>query len=416
MKNRRAALPFILVALFIDAVGIGLVIPVLPTLIKEFTSSAELQVYYYGWLNSLYQLMQFFFAPVLGALSDHYGRRKVLLVSLFGAALDYFFFALSPNIFWLFIARAIAGITGANFSVAYAYVADVTEPEKRAQRFGLLGAVFGVGYILGPGIGGTLASIDPRLPFYFAGGLALLNWLYGYFLLPESLEPAKRSNEPMTWRKLNPFSNIGSLRRYPIVFNLVGAVVLTTLALNIMMYTYVLYMDRRFAWNPQEIGLAIAALGVLLAGVQVGLLGPLVRWLGERRTVVLGAAAGVVGYILFGLANMGWMVFPVGVVLGLASVAEPAARGLLSKEVGEDEQGKVMGSINSLTSLVGAFAPTLGAAVFAQVATVSRYSPLLGAPYFLSALLTLMGLVLIIYSFSKHKEKPKVKLPLEGHD
>ena len=420
MKNYRAGLPFILVTVFVDTLGIGLIIPVLPTLLKEFTSSPAQQAYYFGLLGSLYQLMQFFFASVLGALSDHYGRRKVLLVSLLGGAIDYFLFALSPTLIWLLIARVIAGITGANLTVAYAYVADVSPPAKRAQRFGLLTAVGGVGYVMGPGIGGTLAALnpqmlDPRLPFYFAGGLALLNCLYGFFLLPESLEPDKRSKEPMSWRKLNPFTNIASLRRYPIVAGLIVAVALITLSFQIMTNTAVLYMERRFEWGPREIGFIIGGLGVLVAAVQVGLIRVLLRWLGERVTVILGALFGMVAYVLFGLANRGWMVVPVGLALGLASVAEPAARGLLSKEVGEHEQGTVMGAINSLTALTGAIAPILGSAVFAQVTTVGRYSPWLGAPFFLSAVLTLIGLALIIVSFSKHKEI-KEKVPLEGHD
>jgi len=415
MRNHRAALPFILITLFIDSLGIGLIIPVLPTLLKEFTSSAQEVAYYTGLLGSLYQWMQFFFAPVLGALSDHYGRRRILLVSLLGGAIDYFLFALSPNLILLFIARVIAGITGANLTVAYAYVADVSPPLKRAQRFGLMTAVGGVGYVMGPGIGGTLAAVDPRLPFYFAGGLALLNGLYGFFVLPESLEPDKRSKEPMSWRKLNPFTNIASLRRYPIVSGLIVAVVLTTLAFQIMTFSAVLYMGRRFEWGPKDIGFVIAGLGILVAAVQVGLIRVLLRWLGERVTVMLGALAGMVAYLLFGLANRGWMVVPVGVALGLASVAEPAARGLLSKEVGEHEQGTVMGAVNSLTSLTGAIAPILGSAVFAQVTTVGRYSPWLGAPFFLSALLTLVGLGLIVVSFSRHKEI-KEKVPLESHD
>ena len=412
MQNHRAGLPFILITLFIDSLGIGLIIPVLPSLLGEFTSSPKEVAYYSGFLLSLYQGMQFFFAPVLGALSDHYGRRRVLIVSLLGGAIDYFLFALSPNLILLFIARVIAGISGANLTVAYAYVADVSPPLKRAQRFGLMTAVGGVGYVMGPGIGGTLAAIDPRLPFYFAGGLALLNGLYGFFLLPESLEPDKRSKEPMSWRKLNPFTNIANLRRYPIVSSLILAVFFTTLAFQIMANIAVLYMGRRFEWGPKDIGFILAGLGVLVAGVQIGLIRVLLRWLGERVTVMLGALAGMVAYLLFGLANRGWMVVPVGLALGLASVAEPAARGLLSKEVGEHEQGTVMGAVNSLTALTGVIAPILGSAVFAQVTTVGRYSPWLGAPFFLSALLTLVGLSMIVVSFSKHKEK----VPLESHD
>ncbi len=412
MRNHRAGLPFILITLFIDFLGIGLVIPVLPTLLKEFTTGAEQQAYYLGFLSSLYQFMQFFFAPVLGALSDHYGRRRVLLVSLLGGAIDYFLFALAPTLLLLIIARVIAGISGANSTVAYAYVADVSPPIKRAQRFGLLGAVGAIGFVLGPAIGGLLADPDPRFPFYCAGGLALLNWLYGFFLLPESLEPDKRSKEPMSWRKLNPFSNIASLRRYPIVSGLIVAIVLTTLSFQMLTSISVLYMGRRFEWSPKTIGLAIGALAVLAGLVQVGLIRVLLKRLGERLTVLLGALAGVAGYILFGLANRGWMVIPVGLSLGLASVAEPAARGLLSKEVGEHEQGTGIGAINSLTSLTGAIAPILGTAVYAQVTTVDRYSPWLGAPFFLSAVFALIGLGLIMVSFSRHKEK----VPLESHD
>jgi MFS transporter, DHA1 family, tetracycline resistance protein len=391
--RRTASIVFILITIFLDVLGIGLIIPVLPQLITELSggdvASASRS---YGIFVAAYAAMQFLFAPVLGALSDRFGRRPVLLVSLLGAGLDYLVMGFAPTLAWLFAARLIAGLTAANITVANAYIADVTPSAERAARYGLVGAAFGMGFIIAPAFGGLLGSIDLRLPFFAAAGIVLLNWLYGFFILPESLPPEKR--RPLRIRQANPIGSVLRLRQYPGV----GALALVSIAANLayllLQTVWVLYTTLRFGWGPLENGLALAFLGVLTAVMQGLAIRPLLARWGERRAIVIGLAASVASFTLYALAPAGWMMLPAMVVGSLGGIAGPAIQGLISRLVADTEQGGVQGALASVGSLTAVIAPLLGTTLFAAfTATTARiYFP--GAPFLFGAVMLLIAIAL----------------------
>src|SRR5690554_249809 len=308
MQRRQAAIPFILITILIDVLGIGLIVPILPELIIEMTgglTSTGSSVY--GIFIAVYAAMQFLFAPILGGLSDRFGRRPVLLLSLLGAGLDYLLMALAPTLWVLFLGRVIAGITGANLTVANAYIADVTEPADRAKNFGLIGAVFGIGFIVGPAMGGFLGSFDLRLPFFAAAALALVNWLYGWFILPESLKPEHR--QKFSVGHLNPLRAFAVLARYPVVLGLAFTLVCTYLAQNILQSVWVLFTGFQFNWGPLQNGFSLTLLGVLTAIVQGGLIRVLLPRLGEQRAIVVGMLISTVTMLSYGLLTQEWMLY-----------------------------------------------------------------------------------------------------------
>lgn len=393
MTRRTPAIAFILVTLFLDILGIGLIVPILPRLIEELSggnvASASTT---FGLLASLYSLMQFLFAPILGSLSDRYGRRPVILGSLLGSGLDYLVLAMAPTLGWFYLGRIVAGVTGANITAATAYIADVSPPEKRAQSFGLIGATFGLGFICGPALGGVLGGVGLRMPFYAAAALALLNWCYGLWVLPESLGVANR--RAFRWARANPVGSLTALRRHPVVFGLTGTFFLLHLAHAAVHSTWVLYTKYRYEWTVTETGVSLAIVGVMAALVQGGLVRFVVPRLGERRAIATGLAVGVLTMAGYGVASEGWMIYPILVFGSLGGITGPAVQALISKNVEANEQGAVQGALSSLGSVAGIIGPLVATTLFGYF--IGSRAPMVvpGAPFYAGALLLIGALVL----------------------
>ena len=393
MPGRRAAFVFIFITVALDSLALGVIIPVLPKLVLEFeggdTASAAAWV---GLFGTVYAAMQFFFAPLLGALSDRFGRRPVVLLSNFGMAADYGIMALAPSVAWLLLGRMLSGLCGASWTVAGAYIADTTPAEQRAARFGILNAAFGFGFVVGPAVGGLFGALDPRLPFWVAAGLSLANGLYGIFVLPESLNLANRA--PFTWRIANPIGAFGLLRRHPVVLGLAAAAFLTDIAHEVNPTVFVLYTDHRYGWDLAAVGWALAAVGVSSALVGAVFVGPIVSRLGERRSVVVGLALGASSFAAQGLAPTGaW--FAAAIPFGAFwAIWRPAAQQIMTAHVEPSEQGRLQGAISAVQGIAFMIGPVLFAGVFAASArggggagTVAE--PLLpaGAAFLLAGLL-----------------------------
>ncbi len=397
--SRKAAVPFILVCVLLDVLGFGLVIPVLPALVGEFALARDAQAYWYGVMSVVYGVMQFACAPLLGALSDRYGRRPVMLFAITGLGLDFLLMALAPSLWWLLAVRVIGGATAANFSVASAYIADVTPPETRGKAMGMIGAAFGIGFIIGPVIGGLLGAHDIRLPFYVAAALSLTNVVYGFFVLPESLPADRRA--PFTLARANPFSALRGLVQLRGVGGLVWVYALTVLAQFILHSTWVLYTTFRFGWTPRDNGLSLFAVGAVTALVQGALLGMLLKRFGEHWIVVAGLASGVLAFLFYGLVTQSWMMYAVIVANILGFAAGPALQGLISKNVDERSQGITMGSLNSVSSIMLVIAPLIGAPLLAAVSHLPTDDWRVGAPFFASTLLQAASLAVAIIHFRK---------------
>lgn len=398
-ETRKASIPFILITVLIDMMGIGLLIPVIPSLVGELTTSVESQAYWYGALVFVFGFTQFLCAPMLGALSDRYGRRLVLLLSISGLGTMFFLSALVKTLPLLLATRIIGGALASNISVANAYVADITTPENRTRSFGLIGAAFGVGFILGPVIGGLVGGVNIRYPFFVASALALLNFGYGLFVLPESLPLDRR--RPIDFRKANPFGALVGLARLKGVGMLVTVIALTNLAQFILHGTWVLFTTFRFGWGPPENGASLFVVGVLAAVVQGGLLGVLLRKLGERRVVMMGLASATVAYLAYGVATHGWMMYVIGVANFLSFAVAAALNAVVSKAAPPTEQGLAMGSLSSLNSIVAVLAPLLGTPLFARVSRLDRSDVRVGAPFFLASTLSALALILAIIHFAR---------------
>ncbi len=383
--RRRAGMPFILVVVFIDVLGIGIALPVLPMLVGEYTASRELQAYWYGALVVAYGVMLFFCAPLLGALSDRFGRRPLLLWSLLGLGFHFLLLAIAPSLPVMLLARVVGGTAGASFSVANAYASDITPPEGRARSFGFIGAAFGLGFIFGPVIGGLLGSVDLHLPFYVAAGLSLLNAIYGFFVVPESLPSDRRS--PFSLARSNPFSALIGLSRHREIGMLVLVFVLVILAQMMLQTTWVLFTHFRFGWGPRENGFALFCVGLVAAAVQGGLLGPLLRRLGEARLALWGLATGTIAYALYGLAPQGWMMYAIIICNFLSFAVGPALQGIVSNAVDPREQGVTMGALSSINSVMFVIAPLIGTPLLAQVSHLPPSDLRVGATFFVSAVL-----------------------------
>lgn len=384
---RRAALIFIFVTVLIDILSFGLIIPVLPHLIESFLGGdVSKAAIWYGWFATVFMAMQFFFTPVQGALSDRFGRRPVILLSNLGLGLDFLMMAMVNSLPLLFIGRIISGITAASFSTANAYVADVTPPEKRAASFGMIGMAFGIGFVIAPAVGGFLGEINQRAPFWVAVVLCLTNFVYGLFVLPESLPPEKRSPR-FDWSHANPLGSLRLLQRYPQVLGLVGVLFLMALAHMVYPSTFVLYADYRFGWGPQMVGYTLAAVGVLAAIVQGGLIKKIVGWFGERRTLMLGLGCGTLGFALYGLAPSAgwfWAAMPIAALWG---VAGPAAQAMMTHQVSPSEQGRLQGAVASLSSIAGIIAPTVFTRAFAAVTGAHLHNAWAGITFGIAAAL-----------------------------
>lgn len=403
--GRQPATKFIFITLVLSIVGFGLLIPVLPKLIVEFQGGDMASgSYAYGWLVSIYALMQFIGAPILGSLSDRYGRRPIILIATAGSAIDYVIMANAPTLTWLFFARVIAGFTAGIYATANAYIADVTPPEKRAQSFGLLGAAFGIGFIIGPVVGGLLGNYDLRLPFWFAAGCSALNWLYGYFVLPESLKPENRRE--FSWSRANPIGALLALRRFPAVLGLAESFFALNLSQVMLHSTWALYTAYRYQWNPLHVGLSLMFVGVATGAVQATLVKKLVPRLGETRAVVIGLSIAIVALIGYGLAPYGWMFYAVISFGCLAGIGQPALQAYVSKHVPANEQGAVQGVFAGLASLAGIPGPFIATHSFGWAVAPSRTIQIPGIAFFEGAALTLIGLILAIRSFRKDHAQP----------
>jgi DHA1 family tetracycline resistance protein-like MFS transporter len=404
-KKKQAALPFILITILIDVLGIGLIIPILPELITEFAGGVISQgSSYYGMFIAVYAAMQFLFAPILGGLSDKYGRRPVLLISLLGAGLDYLLMALAPALWVLFVGRVLAGITGANITVANAYIADVSKPEDRAKNFGLIGAVFGVGFIIGPALGGLLGNYGLRLPFYAAALLALVNWLYGYFILPESLAVEHRRG--FSVRQLSPLSSLHSLARYPVVAGLAVTLVCVNLAQNALQSTWVLLTTFRFDWGPLQNGLSLTVVGILTVIVQGGLVRVLVPRLGERRAILSGLIISVVSMVLYGMITKAWMIYPVMALGSLAGIAGPSIQSFVSRQISASEQGTIQGALASLMSLTGVIGPLAATQLFAFFTAPQAPVLIPGIGFYFGAVMSVIGVLFAFRTFRKPSQAP----------
>ena len=383
---RRAALAFIFVTAVLDMLALGVIIPVLPKLVVDFEGgdtarAAEVL----GLFGTVWALMQFFCAPVLGALSDRFGRRPVILLSNFGLGLDYILMALAPTLGWLFVGRVISGITAASFATAGAYIADVTPPERRAAGFGMLGAAFGIGFVLGPALGGLLGAIGPRLPFWVAAALSLANALYGLLVLPESLPPARRA--PFAWQRANPVASLTLLASHPQLIGLATVNFLRNLAHVALPSTAVLYMSYRYGWTERDVGLNLAAVGVCTLIVQAGLVQPAVTRLGERGVLLAGLVFGVLAFGVYGLAETG-AVFWIGVpLMALWGLSGPPAQGLMTARVAPSEQGRLQGANGSLLGVAELVGPGIFTLIFAYAIRGDRLWRLPGAPFLLGALM-----------------------------
>jgi DHA1 family tetracycline resistance protein-like MFS transporter len=401
MKQRRAALLFILVTVTLDMLAVGLIVPVLPKLILDFLGgNMKGAADWNGTFGTVFAAMQFFFSPVLGVLSDRFGRRPVILLSNLGLGLDYIVMALAPTMGWLFLGRIISGITTSSIPTAMAYIADVVPKEKRAGAFGMIGVAFGVGFVLGPAIGGLLGDINSRLPFWVAAGFSLANWLWGYFFVPESLPPERRKE--FTLGRANPVGSLVLLRSHPELWKLATVQFLAYIAHNVFTI-WALYAIYRYNWKASTIGLSLAVVGVCTAAISGGLTGRIVKRVGERRTLYIGQFFGAWGMLLAGLARNGALYLASIPVISMWNISMPAAQGMMTRRVSEREQGELQGAIGSLRSLAFVIGPGLFSWTFAWFINPKHSFHLPGAPYYLAAALLFTASLL-----ATRIEKPKV--------
>jgi MFS transporter, DHA1 family, tetracycline resistance protein len=387
-KAGHGAFVFIFVAVLVDSIGFGIILPVLPRLIMQLTGvSVDRAAVYGGWLSFVYALMQFFCAPVLGNLSDRFGRRPVLLFALLALGCDYLIMGFAPVIAWLFVGRMIAGVAGASFTPAYAYVADITEPARRAQNFGLMGAAFGIGFIVGPAIGGLLGGLGPRAPFFAAGAIALANTALGYFALPESLP--QESRRPFHWSRANPLGTLLHIRRYPVVTWLLGALLLWQLGHQVLPSTWAFYTISKFHWTSAEVGYSLAFVGLLMAVAQGLLTRVLIPWIGgERRAAAAGMGAALLAYVGYAFATQGWMMYAVSLTTFIFALTYPSMNALASQQIPANAQGELQGAVACVYSLSSILGPPLMTQVFGHFSARSAGVYFPGAAFLAAAVLT----------------------------
>jgi DHA1 family tetracycline resistance protein-like MFS transporter len=402
---RRAGTAFVLVTVLLDTLGLGLIIPVAPRLVASFLNDdLGAASHYFGILVSVYAAMQFLFAPVVGGLSDRFGRRPIIFMSLLGAAASYLLSGFAPALSWLFVGRVIAGISAASFSAANAYIADVTPPEKRAGAFGLVGAVFGLGFILGPALGGALGDVGLRLPYFVGAGLNFVNLLYGIFVLPESLPPQNR--RPFSMARANPIGSLRTLGRYPIVFGLSGTMMCAFLAQWILQSVWALHTQSRFGWSLRMVGVSLMLVGFATAIVQGFLVRAAVPKLGEERALFVGLAMNITGNVLLGLADRGWMMLSFVFVLALGGLAGPAVQAIISREVSASEQGELQGALNSLSGIAAIIGPLIGTNLLAAFGPETAQLHIPGAAFFAAAAINVLGLLLAVRLFRARRAAP----------
>ncbi len=399
--RRNAAVSFIFITIMLDMLALGMIIPVLPALIKSYTGSTEKAAEIFGLFGTAWALMQFIFSPVVGSLSDRFGRRPIVLMSNLGLGLDYVLMAMAPNLGWLFAGRVISGITAASISTSYAYIADVTPPEKRAGAFGLLGAAFGIGFVVGPALGSMMTEFGPRAPFWLAAALSLTNALYGLLVLPESLPADRRA--PFSWRRANPVGSVLLLKRSPSLIGLALINFLDQVAHVVYPSTFVLYASYRYDWSIRTIGLTLTAVGVLSMIVQGGLVRPAVKLLGEKTALIVGLVCGVAGFAGYGLAPTGiwfWCFMPLASLWGLAT---PALQGLMSREVDGTEQGRLQGANTSVNGIAQMIGPSIFTLAFSRAVSAGTMP---GVPFLIAAVLVAGALVVGIRTVRLAKPAP----------
>ncbi|HUQ10321.1 MAG TPA: TCR/Tet family MFS transporter [Steroidobacteraceae bacterium] len=387
MTTSRAALTFVLLSVFIDSIGFGIIIPSLPSVIMELTGeSVSTAADWSGYLMALYALLQFFLAPVFGNLSDRFGRRPLLLLSLFAFGVDFLLTGMATTMTWLFIGRAFAGVFGASFATANAYIGDISDDGNRAKNFGFIGAAWGAGFTLGPVIGGFVAEgLGPRAPFYAAAALALANVAFGFFALPESLPPERR--RPFEWKRANPFGAFKSLAHLPTVTGLLFAVFLYQVAHDSLPAVWMFYTQLKFGWGPAEVGWSLTFVGVMTVLVMGGLTGAVVPRLGERRAITIGFLLMTVGFFAYALVPYGWMIYPAIAIGSLGGIANPAMQSVMSRQVGQSSQGELQGAIGSLTSVAAILSPIFMTQLFSYYSKDDAPVAFPGAPYLVSGVL-----------------------------
>lgn len=399
-NKKQAAIGFIFVTLLIDITGWGIIIPVIPKLIQELIHGDISEAAKYGgWLAFAYSITQFVFSPVIGNLSDKYGRRPIILISLFGFSLDYFFLSVAPTIGWLFVGRILAGITGASITTATAYIADISTSENRAKNFGMVGAAFGLGFIIGPVFGGFLGHYGSRVPFYAAGGLCMLNFLYGLFVLPESLD--KEHRRAFDWKKANPIGTFLYLKRYPKLIGLVTAIFILYVASHAVQGNWSYYTMYKFKWDEKMVGISLGIIGLLVGIVQGGL----IRWinpkLGNQKSIYVGILLYAIGMFLFAFASQGWMMFVFLVPYCLGGIAGPALQSVISEQVPVNEQGQIQGALASLMSASAIIGPLIMSYLFYFFTHSEAPFQFAGAPFVFGSFLMLLSAVLAYSSFRK---------------
>ncbi|MFT3909883.1 MAG: TCR/Tet family MFS transporter [Ferruginibacter sp.] len=403
-SNRKAAIGFIFITLMIDVTGLGLIIPVFPALIQQLihgniSEASKLG----GWLTFTYAIMQFIFAPVLGGVSDKLGRRPVLLFSLFGLGLDYVFLSFAPSIGWLFVGRAIAGITGASFTTATAYIADISTKENRAQNFGMVGAAFGLGFIIGPVIGGLLGTFGPRIPFMVAAGLSLLNCLYGYFILPESL--SKEHRRSFSWKRANPLGSLRQLGKYPGLGGLISSFFLIYLAAHAVQSNWSYFTIEKFKWDQKMIGISLGVVGLLVATVQGGLIRIINPKLGNEKSVYIGLLFYATGLLLFAFASQSWMMFAFLIPYCMGGICGPALQSIISGNVPRNEQGELQGALTSLISVTSICGPPLMTGLFASFTKPGTKFHFSGVAFLLGSILMLLSAFIAYRTLKTHTLK-----------
>ncbi len=403
-EKRPAGLLFIFITLLIDVIGFGLIIPVLPDLLASFTGGSVSEAARWGGLLMFtYAAMQFFFSPIIGGLSDQFGRRKVILASLFAFSIDFLVCWWAPTLGWFFVARLISGITGATMTAAMAYIADVSEPEKRSQNFGLVGAAFGLGFIVGPLLGGVVSHhFGLRAPFLAAAGLAMANWLYGFFILPESLRAENRRT--FDWKRANPIGTLKALAKYPVVLGLVAPLAFLYIAGHANQSTWTYITKEKFGWSPLMIAYSLAAVGAATALVQGGLTRVLIPKLGQKRSVMIGLSFYALGFTLFAFADQSWMMFAFIVPLALGGLAGPALQGLLSSQVPPNAQGELQGGLTSIISLTSIAGPLLMTNLFSFFTSEKSPVHFAGAPFLAAAVLCAASMGLAFFALKKKRE------------
>ena len=395
MKKKDHSLLFIFITIFIDITGLGIIIPVIPALITELINgSISEAAKYSGWLMFSYATLQFLFAPFLGGLSDQYGRRPVILLSLFGFGINYIVLALAPNIIWLFLGRIFQGIMGASLTTASAYIADISTPEKKAQNFGLIGAAFGLGFILGPVIGGYLGQFGSRVPFIAAAAFTLINLIYGYFILPESLD--KKNRRKFDIKRANPIGTLMSLKRYPVISGLLICIVLFNIAQHATHSTWTFFTIEKFDWSEKLVGYSLGFIGLLAAIVQGGLIRVIIPKLGNIKSVYFGMIFYILGLSLFAFAEEGWMVFAFAIPLSLGGISGPALQGIMTNKIPDDEQGEFQGGMTSLVSLTAIIGPLLMTNLFSYFTSENSFYYFPGAPFMVGAIISFFGLIIAV--------------------